>query len=67
VREDLRWRLDTSFAQLDLPLLTISAAYHKNFDQIFKLVVELYDSWNLRLPTPALNRWLRAAIERKRP
>ncbi len=67
VREDLRWRLDTSFAQLDLPLLTISAAYHKNFDQIFKLVVELYDSWNLRLPTPALNRWLRAAIERQTP
>ena len=67
VREDLRWRLDTSFAQLDLPLLTISAAYHKNFDQIFKLVVQLYDSWNLRLPTPALNRWLRAAIERQTP
>lgn len=67
VREELEYRLDSSFAQLRLPLITISAATSKNFDPLLRLVFQLYDSWNQRLPTPALNRRLRAAVARQSP
>ena len=65
---DLRETVATKLAQVPgVPLVTISALAERGLDKLLGAVLQVYDAWNRRVPTPDLNRWLREATERHAP
>jgi GTP-binding protein len=53
-------RLEASFAQVkDVPIVGFSALKGRGIERLMPKVFETYDTWNKRVPTPKLNRWLR--------
>ena len=53
-------RLEASFAQVkDVPIVGFSALNGRGVERLMPKVIETYDIWNKRVPTPKLNRWLR--------
>ena len=53
-------RLEASFAQVkDVPIVGFSALNGRGVERLMPKVFETYDTWNKRVPTPKLNRWLR--------
>lgn len=50
-----------------VPLVPVSAIRGKGLGKLMRAVMEMYETWNRRLPTAALNRWLLAAQERHPP
>ena len=55
----LRDRLERSFPQTKgIPVVTLSAREGSGTTKLLEAVFEIYDLWNTRLPTAALNRWL---------
>jgi GTP-binding protein len=53
-------RLETSFTQVkDVPIVGFSALNGRGVERLMPKVMETYDTWNLRIKTPQLNRWLR--------
>jgi GTP-binding protein len=55
-------KLERSLAQgKGVPVLTLSALTGRHVDRLMPGVFALYDQWNRRFPTAALNRWLAAA------
>lgn len=58
-------RLETSMAQMKgIPVLTISAATGAGVDKILPAVRAVYETWNSRIATGALNRWFEEVLER---
>ena len=65
---DLRETLAEKLAQVPgVRLVTLSALAERGLDKVLEAVVEAYEAWNRRVPTPELNRWLREALERHAP
>src|SRR5262249_23572574 len=61
-------RVEDSIAQLSgLPVVTISALEGKGLDALMKAVMEVYETWNRRITTNKLNRWLEAMEEEHPP
>ncbi|CAN5910277.1 ribosome biogenesis GTPase Der [soil metagenome] len=53
-------RLEMSFSQVkDVPIVGFSALNGRGVERLMPKVFETYDIWNVRVPTPKLNRWLR--------
>jgi GTPase len=50
-----------------IALVTLSARTGQNLDRLLTAVTEVYESWNRRIPTPELNRWLAAAVDQHPP
>lgn len=48
-------------------LITISARAEKGLDQLMNAILAAYATWNRRVPTPQLNRWLEEALSRHSP
>ena len=48
-------------------LVTISALAERGLDKLMKAVFETYATWNRRIGTPDLNRWLQEALARHAP
>jgi GTP-binding protein len=48
-------------------LVTVSARTGHNLDRLLDAVAGAYETWNRRIPTPELNRWLAAAVDRHPP
>ncbi|MBO6560766.1 MAG: ribosome biogenesis GTPase Der [Nisaea sp.] len=64
----LRDRLQTSLPQVKgIPYITISAERGRNLDKLLKAVVETYETWNRRVSTSRLNRWLQDMTEMHPP
>jgi GTP-binding protein len=64
LREDLASRL----AQVPgVTLVPLSALSGKGLDKLAGAVLSAYASWNRRIPTPELNRWLQEALSRHSP
>ncbi|HEX2114479.1 MAG TPA: ribosome biogenesis GTPase Der [Alphaproteobacteria bacterium] len=60
----LRDRLEISLPQVKgVPFVTISALQARKLDALMKAVLDSYEVWNARLPTPKLNRWLEGVTE----
>lgn len=60
----IRDRLQTSLQQVrGIPVVTISALTGRNVDRLMPAVFKLFDIWNSRVPTGALNRWLKDMLE----
>ncbi|MCL4766081.1 MAG: ribosome biogenesis GTPase Der [Hyphomicrobiaceae bacterium] len=65
---DLRETVAEKLAQVPgVPLVTISALAERGLDKLLDAVLQVYEAWNRRVPTPDLNRWLREAVERHAP
>ncbi|MGB4107891.1 MAG: ribosome biogenesis GTPase Der [Alphaproteobacteria bacterium] len=59
--EEIKYGLQAQLAQVkDLPLVTISALNNNNIDGLLETVLKTYETWNKRIRTAGLNRWLRA-------
>ncbi len=64
----LRDRLVRSFPQTrGIPIVTLSARDGKGTNELLEAVFDIYDIWNTRLPTAALNRWLQEVISAHPP
>ncbi len=50
-----------------LPVVTLSAERGKDVDKVMEACLRIYDIWNRRVPTGALNRWLEDALQRHTP
>lgn len=48
-------------------LVMISALAERGLDKLMKAVLETYATWNRRIGTPDLNRWLQEALARHAP
>ena len=66
--EDLRYRVTQSMAQFrGLPVVPISGRAGQGLGQLREAVDAMDRVWNTRVPTAALNRWLRDAVDRHPP
>jgi GTP-binding protein len=50
-----------------VPLVPVSSLSGKGLDGLMQSVFEVYDLWNRRVPTRALNRWLEEVVEAHAP
>lgn len=65
---EIRDRIETSLSQVrGIPLVTISALTGQRLDQLMQSVFDIYEVWNRRVATGALNRWLADALDRHPP
>lgn len=65
---ELRETVATSLAQVPgVSLVTISARAETGIEQLMKEIIKAYETWNKRVPTAALNRWLEEALSRHAP
>ena len=66
--QSLKDRLLRSFPQTKgIPIVTLSAKEGQGLDKLMKAVFRIYDLWNSRLPTAALNRWLEDIVAHHPP
>ena len=60
-------RLETSLTQLrGIPVVTFSALTGNRVERLMQAVNQIYDTWNMRVPTGKLNRWF-AALQEAHP
>ena len=65
---DLRADLEETLTQVrGVPMVPISARSGEGLEKLMKAVFDVYETWNKRVSTSALNRWLDAMIERHPP
>jgi len=65
---DLREMVADRLAQVPgVALVPISALSGRGLDKLSKAVLAAYDTWNRRVPTSDLNRWLEEALSRHSP
>jgi GTPase len=61
-------RLQTSLPQLQgISLVPVSGKTGAGLDKLMQAVVATHETWNRRIPTPKLNRWLADVQERHPP
>ena len=48
-------------------MVTLSALTSRGIQKLLPAVFEVYETWNRRVPTGPLNRWLQGMIERHPP
>ena len=66
--EELRLDLEETLTQVrGVPMVPISALSGDGLDRLMQAVLDVYATWNKRLPTAALNRWLGAMTEKHPP
>lgn len=64
----IRDRLQTSLQQIrGVRVVTMSALTGRGVDKLLPTVFEVFDIWNTRVPTGALNRWLATMTEAHPP
>ncbi len=57
--QKLKDRFELSLPQArGAPIVTVSALTGRNLDRLIGAAFDVYDTWNRRVPTSALNRWL---------
>lgn len=64
----IRDRLSISLPQVrGIPLVTVSAHQGRNLDALMKAVFKLHETWNRRVGTADMNRWLEGAVAQHPP
>jgi GTP-binding protein len=67
-RKELNADLEETLAQLrGVPMVPISALTGHALDRLMQAVLAMHATWNKRIPTAALNRWLQAVVQRHPP
>ena len=68
VLKDLRETIDEKLAQAPgMQSVTLSALGERGLDKLMPAVFKTYDTWNRRISTPILNRWLKEVVDRHPP
>ncbi len=68
IQKDVERRAKYEFSQLaGVPCLLVSAKEKLGLVRIFNKAFELYDKWNIRIPTSALNKWFQFAVGQNPP
>jgi GTPase len=68
VLKDLRETIDLKLAQAPgMQSVTLSALGERGLDKLMPAVFKTYDTWNKRISTPVLNRWLKEVVDRHPP
>ncbi len=68
VRRALRQRLAETLPQArGVPCIALSARTGHGTSRLMQAVLAAHQRWNRRVPTPALNRWLRGRVEAQAP
>lgn len=49
------------------PLITVSAKTGRGLERLNQAILDAYDTWNRRIPTSALNRWLVEMLQQHPP
>jgi GTP-binding protein len=49
------------------PLITVSAKTGRGLERLHEAIMRAYETWNRRVPTAALNRWLAGMVEAHPP
>jgi GTP-binding protein len=66
--KELRVFIEDRLAQVaGISLVAISALADLGLERLMSEVFRTYDTWNRRVPTPHLNRWLAEALQRHAP
>ncbi|MBF0248324.1 MAG: ribosome biogenesis GTPase Der, partial [Alphaproteobacteria bacterium] len=66
--DKLHDRLETSLPQVrGVPIVTLSAKTGRNLNKLLDAVLDVFEVWNRRVPTAALNRWLEGILEHHQP
>ncbi|MGD9669007.1 MAG: ribosome biogenesis GTPase Der [Hyphomicrobiaceae bacterium] len=66
--KDLRETVSEKLSQVPgVALVTISALGEKGLDRLMEAIVATHETWNKRVPTSDLNRWLQEAVSRHSP
>ncbi len=61
-------RMEISLPQIrGAPVVTLSARNTRGIDKLLPAVTTVYETWNRRVPTGPLNRWLQDVVERHPP
>ena len=61
-------RIQTSLPQVKgIPVVNISALKGRNLDRMLQAVLNVYETWNKRIPTSRLNEWLAELTEAHPP
>ena len=67
-RRAVRDRLEAALAQVkEIPLVTCSALTGAGAGKIMPAAFAAFETWNRRIPTAALNRWLAGAVDHHPP
>lgn len=71
-KQDKLKQLRTDFERLlpqlrGAPLVTVSAKTGRGLDRLHDAIMKAYNTWNRRVPTAALNRWLVGMLEQHPP
>ena len=65
---DLRESFERLLPQLrGAPLVTVSAKTGRGLDRLHGAIMRAYETWNRRVPTASLNRWLAGMVEAHPP
>lgn len=68
VLKEVEYMLNKQLAQVSgIPFIPISATQDKNLSKLMDSVLEVYASWNVRLTTGQLNKWLQFATQAHPP
>ena len=66
--KDLKEAFERLLPQLKgAPLVTVSALTGRGLDRLHAAVLKAYETWNRRVPTAQLNRWLTGMLEQHPP
>jgi GTP-binding protein len=66
--KELRETVEEKFAEAaGVALVPVSALSGRGVDKVMTAVLAAYETWNRRVPTSALNRWLEEALNRHTP
>ena len=61
-------RMEISLPQIrGVPVVTLSALNARGIEKLLPEVATVYETWNRRVPTGPLNRWLQKVVERHPP
>jgi GTP-binding protein len=65
---ELKTMVQQSLAQVPgVALVPVSARSESGLDQLMAAVIKTYATWNKRVSTPSLNRWLQDVLQRHAP
>ncbi|MBY0558631.1 ribosome biogenesis GTPase Der [Hyphomicrobium sp.] len=65
---ELKAKVAESLAQVPgVPLIAISARSESGLDHLMSAIAKIYETWNRRVSTAHLNRWLEGALSRHSP
>ncbi len=68
VLDEVQYQVNKILQQIrGVPIITISALKGVNTDNVIDAALELYKTWNVRLPTAKINQWLKDAESKHLP